>query len=146
MCDILGLSAPYEVSARARKHWAEVLVVSPDPSFGSVVCSFVLLTSMCALPSRAHMQCQSLACAQEAKRCAEAGWQKQQPGDSEAIAKLKNAVANDEHMQSKMGGLPVEVKIKAAHTGSTPALLILIKHVQDLLAMVMPRTFSEPVS
>jgi hypothetical protein len=83
------------------------------------------------------MQPQPLACAQDAKAAAVAEWQKQQPGDLMAFLILEKAVSDEEYRQSKMGGLPEECKIKAASTGGTAALLILIKYIQFLLELVL---------
>jgi hypothetical protein len=84
------------------------------------------------------------ACVQDATHNAEVDWQAQQPGDRNALAHLRRAVSDEEYRQSRMGGLPGECKIKAASTGGTSALLVLIKYIQSLLASVLPRTFMYP--
>jgi hypothetical protein len=55
-------------------------------------------------------------------------------------------VSDEEYRQSKMGGLPGECKIKAASTGGTAALLILIKYIQILLELVLQSRLTHPFS
>jgi hypothetical protein len=51
-------------------------------------------------------------------------------------------VSDEEYAQSRLGGLPGEKEIKAASTGSMPAMLILIKYIHFVLESVLPRTSS----
>jgi hypothetical protein len=89
------------------------------------------------------MQVQPHACAQAAREATEHAWDAQQECDSEAAAaKLVKAVSDEEYAQSKLGGLPGEKEIKAASTGSMPAMLILIKYIHFVLDSVLPRTSS----
>jgi hypothetical protein len=147
MHDILGLSGRI-VSEEARRRWLNDLVVNPDPSFRSFVHNFVFPSVLRTPWKHAHIQAQTHACAQAAREAMKLAWDAQHDGDDDpevvaiVAAQLEKAVSDEEYIQRKLSGLPGEKEIKAASTGSIPAMLILIKYIHLLLESVLPCTFS----
>lgn len=78
---------------------------------------------------------------QIAREGAEASWCALQPGNqSQSLIALEVAVQQEEHRQSRLGGLAGERVIKEMNDGGIAPLIIAIEHIKGLLELVLLHT------